>query len=155
MFTVVVSSNRYSAEAGTLGQFGRKYVHDAIHLASGLAGARCRWLRGRHVRRTHPEGPGAISPLVAVAGFALPGGNKGPIGPQHDGSVLYHVVAVAPLDRGRPGVSRPRPVSEGPDRTRWRGVGAPLVTTHPMPSAAVSTECPGAGTVAWAAARSG
>jgi len=85
---------------GNLIIFGRNYLHDAIHLASGLAGLGAGAYAGGKFAGEYLKGFGAIYLVVTVAGFALMGVFEGLIGLNMADNVLHLVLAVALLGAG-------------------------------------------------------
>lgn len=51
--------------------FGRNYLHDAIHGATGLAGLAAGWYAGGKFARQYAVGLGVVYLLVAVAGVVF------------------------------------------------------------------------------------
>lgn len=51
--------------------FGRNYLHDAVHLTTGLAGLAAGYYAGGRFARQYAVGLGAVYLLVAVAGIAF------------------------------------------------------------------------------------
>lgn len=58
---------------GELIVFGRNYLHDAIHLASGAVGLAAALAAGGRYAGAYLKGFGAVYLLVTVAGFVVPG----------------------------------------------------------------------------------
>jgi len=85
---------------GNLIVFGRNYIHDAIHLASGLAGLGAGAYAGGKFAGDYLKGFGAIYLVVTVAGFALPGVFENLIALNMADNVLHLVLAVALLGAG-------------------------------------------------------
>ncbi len=85
---------------GNLIIFGRNYLHDVIHLASGLAGLGAGAYAGGKFAGEYLKGFGAIYLVVTVAGFALPGVFESLIGLNTADNVLHLVLAVALLGAG-------------------------------------------------------
>lgn len=85
---------------GNLIIFGRNYLHDAIHLASGLAGLGAGAYAGGKFAGEYLKGFGAIYLVVTVAGFALMGVFESLIGLNMADNVLHLVLAVALLGAG-------------------------------------------------------
>lgn len=85
---------------GNLIVFGRNYLHDVIHLASGLAGLAAGAYAGGKFAGDYLKGFGAIYLVVTVAGFALMGVFESLIGLNMADNVLHLVLAVALLGAG-------------------------------------------------------
>ncbi|WP_254840801.1 DUF4383 domain-containing protein [Natronomonas marina] len=85
---------------GDLIVFGRNYLHDAIHLASGLAGLAAGAYAGGKFAGDYLKAFGAIYLVVTVAGFALMGVFAELIGLNMADNVLHLVLAVALLGAG-------------------------------------------------------
>lgn len=58
---------------GNLIVFGRNYLHDAIHLLSGVAGLAAGYYAGGRYAGEYNKALGVVYLLVAVLGFALTG----------------------------------------------------------------------------------
>ena len=71
--------------------FGRNYIHDAVHIASGLAGLAAGAYAGGYLE---------LFGVVTVAGFALTGLFESPIGLNTADDMLHLVLAVALLGAG-------------------------------------------------------
>jgi len=80
--------------------FGRNYIHDAIHLASGLAGLGAGTYAGGTFAGEYLKAFGAIYLVVTVAGFALPSVFENLIALNMADNVLHLVLAVALIGAG-------------------------------------------------------
>jgi len=80
--------------------FGRNYIHDAIHLASGLAGLGAGAYAGGKFAGDYLKAFGAIYLIVTVAGFALPSVFENLIALNMADNVLHLVLAVALIGAG-------------------------------------------------------
>ena len=76
--------------------FGRNYIHDAVHIASGLAGLAA----GAYASGRYAGGYLELFGVVTVAGFALTGLFEILIGLDTADDVLHLVLAVALLGAG-------------------------------------------------------
>jgi hypothetical protein len=80
--------------------FGRNYIHDAIHLASGLAGLGAGAYASGTFAGDYLKAFGAIYLVVTVAGFALPSVFENLIALNMADNVLHLVLAVALIGAG-------------------------------------------------------
>ena len=80
--------------------FGRNYIHDAIHIASGLAGLAAGAYAGGRYAGGYLKLFGAVYLVVTVAGFALMGVFENLIALNTADNGLHLVLAVALLGAG-------------------------------------------------------
>lgn len=85
---------------GELIIFGRNYLHDAIHLASGLVGLGAALYMGGRYAGGYLKGFGAVYLLVTVAGFVVPGLLGDLIHLNAADNALHLVLSVALLGAG-------------------------------------------------------
>ena len=80
--------------------FGRNYLHDVVHLASGLVGLGSGAYAGGTFAGEYLKGFGVVYLVVLVAGFALPGVFQSLISLNTADNVLHLVLAVGLLGAG-------------------------------------------------------
>lgn len=85
---------------GDLILFGRNYLHDVIHLASGVVGLGAGLYASGQYAGEYLKGFGAVYLLVTIAGFAVPGLLGDLIGLNMADNVLHLVLAIALLGAG-------------------------------------------------------
>lgn len=85
---------------GELIVFGRNYLHDVVHLASGLVGLSAGFYAGGEYAGEYLKGFGAVYLVVTIAGFAAPGLLGDLIALNMADNVLHLVLAIALLGAG-------------------------------------------------------
>lgn len=85
---------------GELIIFGRNYLHDVVHLASGLVGLGAGFYAAGEYAGEYLKGFGAIYLVVTIAGFAAPGLLADLIGLNMADNILHLVLAIALLGAG-------------------------------------------------------
>ncbi|MFQ3318341.1 MAG: hypothetical protein ACI8UR_000850 [Natronomonas sp.] len=85
---------------GNLIVFGRNYIHDVIHLASGLVGIGAGLAAGGKYAGEYLKGFGAVYLVVTIAGFLASGLLGDLIGLNMADNVLHLVLAIALLGAG-------------------------------------------------------